>query len=990
MRWYHISFISVLFLCSSFFWEDDEKEIKALQQMAEAAMRDQDFVSAKEAYTTLIKRVRVSEGKKNVVDWQTYIDIVLRFAEACASLDQCDEGVKALSDLLLKNPPQTFVPRITLFRARLTSQKSEPEKAFLDMQTIIESVPEHDWSPEELSFYHALSYSLDANYDDMLRKAKRLTATGFHEEAIQIYEEVLRSIELGHYPKARYNTMLEKKLRYLLVQANYALKEYARSLSFVSSNLDPQNELDQEMLYLMALCYKEKKEFEQALACFENYAESGGEHYDQALFEIGYHYYRLGNIQKARPYFEKLQTPKGKKPKPTIVAATYLARILIDEERYSDVQQLLSPLLNRLPQTDSLRCELHYLIGEAAYALENYQGAAQHYEQAVPVRGRGAWRLQALYKLGWSHLKLENFAKAEGLFLRLLPTSEEESATLALGRLYIAQGKDNVQERLADLFSGKTFSLGAEHEALLLRAEVAAKYLEREALYEEACADHYARCATYAKAWYQRGVNHFQQGLQDTGSGESAFELATAAFEQAFFHYKDVDPKAAARILKLEAKADFYRNSPSTSLAYLEELLEQYSEESEEKEEALYLRGIIASSLNDNALARDCLTQVTTLFPDGRYAADALFWLASLEFQEERYGEAEKTFLILAQNYPDSSFAGDGWYWAALASEKLGGEKSRIFRLRRQVYERYPSSQFAAEAYFHQYAYADYLEGKEEALSHLMPFPQMFPKSPLVVAVHYLMGVHAHSYEKGVWRFKEAIRSFHSCSTFDPTAISFLYQARLDLALLHMKHDIPRGKTVLEIMLEEFASPHHPLVSKLPEKNTLFERAQFAYGESLLSLGQKGRAQECFEKLLEHFDALGVTEGLYPSLTWCETAKLAMECEDFTTALACFEIAEECGQHYLSSEQTLDLLINKSACYRGQKEYDQAMRLLSKAINADIASPLRLKAMLLRADLYELQERPELAYRQLESVARMGGEWGEKAKQKLRTNYGLD
>ena len=64
------------------------------------------------------------------------------------------------------------------------------------------------------------------------------------------------------------------------------------------------------------------------------------------------------------------------------------------------------------------------------------------------------------------------------------------------------------------------------------------------------------------------------------------------------------------------------------------------------------------------------------------------------------------------------------------------------------------------------------------------------------------------------------------------------------------------------------------------------------------------------------------------------------------------------------------------------------MRLLSRVINDDVISPLRIKAMFLRADVYELQGRPELAIKQLEATSLKGGEWAQKAKEKLEQVYG--
>jgi hypothetical protein len=61
---------------------------------------------------------------------------------------------------------------------------------------------------------------------------------------------------------------------------------------------------------------------------------------------------------------------------------------------------------------------------------------------------------------------------------------------------------------------------------------------------------------------------------------------------------------------------------------------------------------------------------------------------------------------------------------------------------------------------------------------------------------------------------------------------------------------------------------------------------------------------------------------------------------------------------------------------------------LSKAINDDAISSLRIKAMFIRAEIYAIQGRNDLARKQLEATSKKGGEWALKAKQKLDMEYG--
>ncbi len=65
-----------------------------------------------------------------------------------------------------------------------------------------------------------------------------------------------------------------------------------------------------------------------------------------------------------------------------------------------------------------------------------------------------------------------------------------------------------------------------------------------------------------------------------------------------------------------------------------------------------------------------------------------------------------------------------------------------------------------------------------------------------------------------------------------------------------------------------------------------------------------------------------------------------------------------------------------------------AILTLSKVVNDDAISGMRLKAMYLRAEIYAQQGRRDLSRKQLEATAKKGGEWGQKAKETLERDYG--
>ena len=67
----------IFLVCCSFFWEDDEKEIKSLAQKGEEAIYSADFKGAKEIYGTLFKK---TNGERGFLSWQSYIDFYIEKA----------------------------------------------------------------------------------------------------------------------------------------------------------------------------------------------------------------------------------------------------------------------------------------------------------------------------------------------------------------------------------------------------------------------------------------------------------------------------------------------------------------------------------------------------------------------------------------------------------------------------------------------------------------------------------------------------------------------------------------------------------------------------------------------------------------------------------------------------------------------------------------------------------------------------------------------
>ena len=932
----------LLLTTTSFFWEDEQKLLRQLNQNGESALLKSDFEAAKKAFEELLGRISVVPSQKYQVDWHTYVDVAMRLAQVYVELEEKEEAQKVLALALAKNPPIELACRLKLMKAQQIATCEAPSEAYFEMNQITQHLPLEKWSCKEISFYHALEQTLDAHYDTLVRKAKLHLRASLYPEAIALYEKILMAIEKECYPKVKNReTLLTKTMRYRLAECHYLNANYEKSLSYIAAG--DGEVVDREMIYLSALCCREKKEYEKALELFQQDTglnhKTELEHYDNALFEMGHYFYQTSQRSKAQSCFEKLLVLENRALKEGVglphcrfnqklskLAALFLARIQIEEGRAHEVEKLLRPLTEALNTQDPLQYECYYLRGLAAFELASFHEARDFFERSLPCKQVGKWACHSRYHLGWCYTRLGDdllkteevrqrfFKRAEESFITLLGTQQHEEACTALAQLYVLIFHHFNQQEPVDklekllLTQAETLSINGQHETLLLRAEVKRDYVDKDTLYAQATANRFRKSPLYAQGWYCRGLNYFKRGLQDPSHDIQSFEMAAAAFEKAFHWADKCEGGLTADILKMEAKTHMCRKSPITSLALLEKLLSQFEESVEKREQTHYLRGLLASqlpSLSYFPIAEESLTHVIDHYPKGKYAAQALFALGTLYYNNGHYVKAQESFYKLATQLPDSSYAPEAWFWAAEAALCAEDNPSA---LRRHVYEDYPLSTLAAEAYFRQYTYSRYLEGGSEVIHHLKGFCCKFEGSPLEVIIHYLLGLHEEKLENAQSAFDKSIAAFshyHKTSQIPDSYVYFYYRAKLELATQYLNKPLNESlneslqecESLLCSLVSDFKQKGHALTDLLKHNcpyPPLFEEGEFKLVQCYLRQGKNSSAQKKLQEMLQHYEGAGIREGYYLSQVWQELGKLAMGLCDFDTALNCFEIALGC------------------------------------------------------------------------------------------------
>ncbi|TLN27030.1 tetratricopeptide repeat protein [bacterium] len=107
--------------------------------------------------------------------------------------------------------------------------------------------------------------------------------------------------------------------------------------------------------------------------------------------------------------------------------------------------------------------EIHMRMGEAAFNLGQYKEAIVQYK-AVLASKREEYRQKTLYKLGWSHYKLDDYQTAVGVFSQILDDNAPTAENLKVETLDIAGkcflewgGVEGVKKYLAGREAGKEY-----------------------------------------------------------------------------------------------------------------------------------------------------------------------------------------------------------------------------------------------------------------------------------------------------------------------------------------------------------------------------------------------------------------------------------------------------------------------------------------------------------------------------------------------------
>lgn len=861
-------------------------------------------------------------------------------------------------------------------------------------------------------------------------EAQELFQATLYEQAIPLFE---KEAESG-----------ERQAIHSLGACYLATGQYLKTIELLEKCAD-----DSESRFLLASAYLRSDAFDKAVSLLAQLDPSNA-----VLHDLGIAYFKLGDWEKSA------KALKGVSNDPEqfnlfFNAQLFLIRLDFEQGRFEEAEKTLSSLDPKMQELPEFSYQISYVKGELLFHKKQFAEAAVHFENAIPKRNKllASWINQSLYYLGWCYVKMAetgeektvSYEQAEKAFAELIQLYPEENALLAYAHCMLCKGRDlkdgaSVQKAHVILNDQRILSSqSGRNQALLIKAQFASTYEEREKLYHELTKDPAQNVSTLVKAWYLRSANELSEAREFLKSEQRAeakahFDKAVQYLEKTYDPLEPNDFQKVAHLQKQIALTHYEEGTQKALKLALEKLNflsadTALMQQLDDPLEIFYCKAIVSMSLNDE----DCLTKASmTLkeglrsYPSGGYKERCYFMLGSLYYRLSEFDLAEEAFVKLGNDSPLSPLASEAFYWAARSAENLKKDPAIIKGYKQRVFENYADCAKAAECFFTYYSYPEYLQGDRKALKHLQALTSKYPQSPFVLNAFYLQGMDLKRDRKspeGKWirrkNLTAAIESFQkvdqhfnalikegSLSNEDQLYYVLLYyRSMLERALANYEISenskgakrqiyLEYAKCVFIKIKEDFLNIENPWTQMIKIKEVfpkIEEESRFWLSKIYWDHGNAVDAEKNALEMFEKFRQSAIEKSYFLAKLWYERGKAAFQKGDYELAMESYKCAEQAGSDkILNTDETLDISIEISLCYQKLGKLDQAMLILSRVINCAAVSSLRIKAMFLRAEIYELQSRPNLAKRQLETVSLKGGEWGLKALEKLEKEYGYE
>ncbi len=493
-------------------------------------------------------------------------------------------------------------------------------------------------------------------------------------------------------------------------------------------------------------------------------------------------------------------------------------------ESYDQAAATLKALVEKFPQSEELPEALYYL-GEALYARDKKQAAAEAYEQLSSKFAQSPRRAEGLYALGVTRQDLgqaEPAAAAFDKFLKDYPKhSLRNEVVLRRAEVLFVQGNHAAAEKwFASAAAAKDFShadLAAMRQAASLVAQK--KFAEAASLYG-AIPTRFPQSTQRPAALLAAGNNYFQLGQWDDALNAFA-EVA-----------KSADPLALEATHGL-ARTYLKQQQPVQALAAIDRVLPKVKGNEQEPQLRLDRADALYELTERRAEAGAAYAELAKQFPQHSLAPQALYMAAFTSLGLGDYPAAANFGAEFLKVYADDPLSPDVRYIAAEAAlqQKQYAAATAAYR---ELLAKFPEHADAA-AWTVRLGLALYLDGKfADVVAALSPRAPGLEPAALAAEGRFLLG----SAQAELGQHDAAIQSLQSSLAADATG------PRADEALLAVATAYHQNGQATEAL-----AALRKLTSELPQ-STRLERAYALLGDYSAQAGDFASAAKDYQHLL--------------------------------------------------------------------------------------------------------------------------------------------
>ncbi|MCE5347859.1 MAG: tetratricopeptide repeat protein [Bacteroidales bacterium] len=570
--------------------------------------------------------------------------------------------------------------------------------------TYYESVNRQELQPDKLAeYFFRLGYSLYIKGDKerallMFSEIKDID-TEYTPPAVyyfsQIaYEQKMYQTAMDGFTRLKDDETFGSIVPFYIVQILYMQKDYDGILSMAPDLLNSAGkERSVELYRFIGDAYYNKENYKEALSYLEKYTEKAKTSGREDKYQLGYCYYKTGEIDKAIKIF--LET--GAK----------------DDLLSQNIWIVLGDCY--LQKGDKKRSQLAF--GEASKlnydkkikeeSLFNY--AKLTYETSYSPFGETIAAFQEYIDLYPGSEKIqEAYDYLVATFL------QEKNYKAALASLDKIQNKDSKLEeayqRVA-FFRGLELYKNLEIEASIDMFDKSLKY-EKYNRSIRARAIYWRGEAWYRLAQYDKAKNDFEKFMGIPGStllseynlvrynlGYTMFNLED--YPNALTHFKtfeesakNVKPEVLTDAKNRIADCYYITTNYATAIEYYDKVIEWGNIDADY---AMFQKGFCLGLMNDNRGKVGILSSLTVKYPSSSYVPNAIFERGRAYLILEDYKKGESDFNTIITNYQSSQFVPRAMVQLGLLYYNLGENEKAISQYKKviQNYKSTPEARYA-------------------------------------------------------------------------------------------------------------------------------------------------------------------------------------------------------------------------------------------------------------------------------------------------------